>query len=155
MSRESVPAIPFIDGHSARSVSDASIDVVNPSNGKRIFAIPAGAKEDVDRAVGSARRAFDDGRWSEEAPSHRKKALHRFADLIEKEAAVLDRLDAEEMGKPISLGFGSAAAAASIMRFYAEAVDKVLGDVYGSDKNSFVAQRRVPRGVVGAVVPWN
>ena len=34
-------------------------------------------------------------------------------------------------------------------------IDKVTGDVYGSDKHSFVAQRRVPRGVVAAVVPWN
>jgi len=42
-----------------------------------------------------------------------------------------------------------------VVRFYAEAVDKVTGDVYCSDKNSFVTQRRVPRGVVAAVVPWN
>src|SRR6185312_750164 len=40
-------------------------------------------------------------------------------------------------------------------RFYAEAVDKVMGDVYESDPYSLVMQRRVPRGVVGAIVPWN
>src|SRR5580704_6137466 len=41
------------------------------------------------------------------------------------------------------------------MRFYAEAIDKITGDVYASDRYSFVTQRRVPRGVVAAVVPWN
>src|SRR5690606_483847 len=38
---------------------------------------------------------------------------------------------------------------------YAEAVDKATGDVYGSDKSSVVFQRRVPHGVVAAIVPWN
>jgi len=41
------------------------------------------------------------------------------------------------------------------VRFYAEAVDKIAGDVYVSDKFSFVTQRRVARGVVAAIVPWN
>ena len=59
------------------------------------------------------------------------------------------------MGKPVSEKLFSASAAADLVRFYAEAVDKVCGEVYGSDRHSLVAQRRVARGVVAAVVPWN
>src|SRR5690606_38479625 len=110
---------------------------------------------DVDRAVASARGAFEDGRWSETPPSIRKRILHRFADLIAAEAAALDALDAGEMGKPVRETRGSAAEAAELMRFYAEAIDKVSGEVYCSDKDSLVVQRRVPRGVVAAIVPWN
>lgn len=146
---------PVIDGLLSRSENDATVEVINPSNGRRLITIPAGCDADVDRAVASARRAFEDGRWSEAPPSFRKKTLHRLADLIAAESATLDALDAGEMGKPVSVAFGSAAAAAGLMRFYAEAVDKVMGDVYGSDRCSFVVQRRVPRGVVAAVVPWN
>jgi acyl-CoA reductase-like NAD-dependent aldehyde dehydrogenase len=146
---------PFIDGDLASSQSETAVEVFNPSNGKRCFLIPAGCEADVDRAVTSARCAFEDGRWSEAPPSFRKKTLHRLADLIATEATALDVLDAGEMGKPVREAFGNAAAAAGLTRFYAEAVDKVMGDVYTSDKHSFVVQRRVPRGVVAAVVPWN
>jgi acyl-CoA reductase-like NAD-dependent aldehyde dehydrogenase len=145
----------LVDGALSTSGSEATVEVFNPSNGQRLFSIPAGCEADVDRAVASARHAFADDRWSEAAPSFRKKALHRFADLIATQAAELDALDAGEMGKPIGEALFNATAAAGLMRFYAEAVDKVMGQVYGSDRNSFVAQRRVPRGVVAAVVPWN
>ena len=145
----------FIDGALSKSDNESMVEVIDPSNGQRCISIPSGCELDVDRAVASARRAFEDGRWGEASPSFRKQTLHRLADLIEDGAAELDTLDAGEMGKPISVAFCNAAAAASLMRFSAEAVDKVTGDVYGSDKHSFVAQRRVPRGVVAAVVPWN
>jgi acyl-CoA reductase-like NAD-dependent aldehyde dehydrogenase len=119
------------------------------------LSIPEGTASDVDLAVAAARRAFDDGRWSAQPPSARKQMLHRFADLIAQHATALDAMDAEEMGKPVQERFANAAAAAGLMRFNAEAVDKLLGDVYTSDKDSFVVQRRVPRGVVAALVPWN
>lgn len=146
---------PFLNGELTESESKTTIDAINPSNGQRCPSIPAGCDADVNRAVASARHAFEDGRWSEAAPSFRKQTLHRLADLIAAEAASLDALDAVDMGKPISEAFANATSAVSLMRFYAEAVDKVAGDVYVSDKHSFVAQRRVPRGVVAAVVPWN
>ncbi|HXS88563.1 MAG TPA: aldehyde dehydrogenase family protein [Steroidobacteraceae bacterium] len=146
---------PFIDGTLSRSDSAATLEVVNPSSGRPCLSIPVGCQGDVDRAVASAARAFEDGRWSEAPPSFRKRTLHRLADLIAADAAALDRLDAGEMGKPVSEAFCNAAAAAELIRFYAEAVDKVTGEVYASDAKSFVAQRRVPRGIVAAVVPWN
>jgi acyl-CoA reductase-like NAD-dependent aldehyde dehydrogenase len=148
-------AAAFINGASTPSRSTRTIEVINPSNGRRCTTIPAGCVEDVDHAVASARRAFDDGRWSEASPSFRKATLYRWADLIAAESHALDALDAGEMGKPVRETFGNAATAAELTRFYAECVDKVNGETYGSDKNSFVTQRRVPRGVVAAVVPWN
>jgi acyl-CoA reductase-like NAD-dependent aldehyde dehydrogenase len=146
---------PFIDGTSSRSDSGATTEVINPSNGQRIFSIPSGCEKDVDRAVVSARRAFEDGRWTEAPPSFKKRVLLRLADLIDAEAPALDLLDAEEMGKPISTAFANAASAAGLMRFCGEAVDKVMGDVYATDRLNLVVQRRVARGVVAAVVPWN
>jgi acyl-CoA reductase-like NAD-dependent aldehyde dehydrogenase len=145
----------FLDGEMAESASPAALTVVNPSTGKAIGSIPGGCDEDVNKAVSSARKAFEDGRWSESPPSMRRRALSRLADLIEVERAQLDLLDAVEMGKPISESLFNAGEAAGLVRFYAEAVDKVCGEVYTSDKTSFVAQRRVPRGVVAAIVPWN
>jgi acyl-CoA reductase-like NAD-dependent aldehyde dehydrogenase len=147
--------MPVVEGLASPSESDATVEVVNPSTGRRLLLIPAGCRSDADRAVRSARRSFDDGRWSNVALSVRKHALYRLADLISAEAEELDALDAGEMGKPVGEALFNARAAADLMRFYAEAVDKVLGEVYGSDRTSLVAQRRVPRGVVAAIVPWN
>ncbi|GFE79658.1 aldehyde dehydrogenase [Steroidobacter agaridevorans] len=146
---------PFVDGVLITSASGDTIEVMNPSNGKRALSIPAGCDKDVATAVASARRAYADGRWSEAPPSIRKKTLHRLADLIAANSGALDALDAGEMGKPIRERCANAASAAGLTRFYAEAVDKVCGDTYNSDKTTFVAQRRVPRGIVAAVTPWN
>lgn len=146
---------PFVGGALSKSDSDATVEVINPSNGSSLITIPAGCDVDVDRAVAAARRAFEEGAWSPAQPSFRKATLHKLADLIAAEAAALDAFDAEEMGKPVSVAFCNAAAAAGLMRFYAEAADKVTGDVFSSDRHSLVVQRRVPRGVVAAIVPWN
>lgn len=147
--------LPFVDGELTRSESEGIVSVVNPSDGRNCLDIPTGCVADANRAVTSARRAFEDGRWLDAPPSSRKRTLHLFADLIAAEGASLDALDAEEMGKPVAERRFNAVSAAGLMRFYAEAVDKGTGDVYSSDRHSFVTQRRVPRGVVAAVVPWN
>jgi acyl-CoA reductase-like NAD-dependent aldehyde dehydrogenase len=147
--------MPFVGGAFVESSGDASIDVINPSTGRACLSIPAGCTADVDRAVIAARDAFSDGRWHEAHLSFRKKVLGKLADLVTEDAQLLDALDAEEMGKPVSERFAGAATAAGLTRFCAEAVDKVTGDVLASDRTTFVVQRRVPRGVVGAIVPWN
>ena len=152
---EDIVVAPFLDGVLAASGDKSVVDVTNPSTGQRAFSIPAGCEVDVDRAVASSRATFLDGSWSKAPPTSRGRTLHRFADLIAAHAPALDALDAGEMGKPVSVKFCAASAAASLVRFHAEAIDKLTGEVFSSDEYSIVAQRRVPRGVVAAVVPWN
>ena len=146
---------PWVDGSYQDSNSDEWVEAVNPYTEKPLFSFSAGTEGDIQRAVQSSRVAFDDGRWSKASPSTRKTVLLAFADLIEQEAPALDALDAEEMGRPVSIGLANAAASAGLLRYCAEAIDKLVGDVYPSDKHSYVAQRWVPHGVVGAIVPWN
>ncbi len=145
----------LIDGETRSSRSEELLDVINPSSGEPCGTMPVGCAGDVEEAVLAARRAFVDGRWSDTPPSFKKNVLRRFSELIGAEAAALDVLDAREMGKPVREALFNANAASGLMRFYAEAVDKIMGDVFASDRTSFVAQRRVPRGVVAAVTPWN
>src|SRR5262245_22845782 len=110
---------PFIDGVLVDSASDRTLDVIDPSTGRHAFAIPAGAAADAERAVAAARHAFEDGRWSEAAPSFRKGALSHLAVLLKEHAAQLDALDAGEMGKPVSEALFNATAAAGLMEFCA------------------------------------
>jgi len=144
-----------IDGRFEESASDQTIEIVNPSNGSRLAEIPFGSEQDVDRAVRGARAAFESGTWSAAPAAERKAVLSRFADLIARDAAQFDAIDATEMGKPVSTWRFNAAAAADHFRYHAEAADKVTGIVLPTDGHSYQALRPVPRGVVGAITPWN
>ena len=62
----------FIDGKYVDAASGQTFDCVNPATGEVIAKIAACDKEDVDRAVGRARRAFETGNWSRMAPAERK-----------------------------------------------------------------------------------
>ena len=89
-------------------------------------------------------------------PGARKSSLHKLSELILANADELALLDVLDMGKPISDATtidipGSAA----ILNFYAEAIDKVTGEIPVTDAGNVALVRRVPLGVVGAVVPWN
>jgi acyl-CoA reductase-like NAD-dependent aldehyde dehydrogenase len=146
---------PFFDGRHHESSSTESHQVVTPSTGARLMELPVGSDVDADKAVACSRAAFEDGRWKDAPPSAKKQTLRRFAEFVSANAAELDSLDADEMGKPVREVLFNASIAASLIAFYAEAIDKVTGDVYNSDKNSLCAQRLVPRGVVAASVSWN
>ena len=146
---------PFIDGKLVPPFNKDTLDVINPATGVRSMTIPAGCITDVNRAVVSARTAFEDGRWNELRLSERKSILHRFADLIASNASDLDTMDAIDMGKPIGVPVFNAASAADLFRTCANAIENISGDVYISDASCFVTQARLPRGVIGAVIPWN
>jgi gamma-glutamyl-gamma-aminobutyraldehyde dehydrogenase len=146
---------PLVDGRLIASEVDQALTTYNPATGTPLAETPVGCVADANKAVESARRSYVCGAWRRAAPSAKKATLHRWADLIERDAVRLDALDALEMGKPIGVKAFNAPSAAALLRFNAEALDKCGGDVFLSDLSSTVIQKRVARGVVGAVVPWN
>ncbi|GHE87471.1 aldehyde dehydrogenase [Aliiroseovarius zhejiangensis] len=110
----------------------------------------------MDRAVAVARRAFDDGRWSRAAPAHRKKVLHKLADLIEQNALELAVLGVRDNGTEIGMAMkAEPGSAASTFRYYAEALDKVYGEIAPTAPGILGLVHKEPVGVVGAIVPWN
>ena len=146
----------FIDGHWAASHSGRTFDNYSPRDGALINRIAACDAADVDAAVASARRAFADRRWRGLAPKQRKTILHRFADLMSEHAETLALLECLDTGKPIgnTRGF-DIGAAINTVRYYAEALDKIYGEVAPTpdDRLSYVVHE--PLGVIGAVTPWN
>lgn len=151
-----LPHLAVIGGRLVESLSGATFDNISPRNGHILNCTAAGGQEDVGLAVAAARRAFEDGRWRGMAPADRKKILHRLADLMERHADELALLESLDTGKPIRdaanvdipLSIQSA-------RWYAEALDKIYGEVGPTppDRLSFAVHE--PLGVIGAVVPWN
>ena len=146
----------FVDGVFVPSVDGDRFAAVNPATGEVLAKVAAGGAEDVDRAVGAGRRAFADGRWSERAPAGRKAVLLRLADLVREHADELALLDSLDAGKLISDTTSiDVPGSAAILQWYAEAVDKVYGEIAPTGAGDLALVSREPLGVVGAVVPWN
>ena len=146
----------FIDGKFVKAQSEKTFDCFNPSNGKLLTKVSSCDETDVDRAVKSCRKAFDSGHWSRMSPSERKKILLKLSDLILKNHDELALLDSMDMGKTVSDAFTyDIPGAADLLSWNAEAIDKIMDEVAPTEKNNLAMIRRVPLGVVGAVVPWN
>ncbi|ESQ93897.1 aldehyde dehydrogenase [Asticcacaulis benevestitus] len=151
-----LPDKAVIEGMEVLSASGRTFDNFSSRDGKLINKIAACDRADVDAAVHSARQAFEDGRWRALAPKVRKKILHRLADLMTGHAENLSLLESLDTGKPISDARNvDIPLAINSTRYYAEALDKVYGEVAPSpeDRLSYVVHE--PLGVIGAIVPWN
>ena len=128
----------------------------SPIDGRALGPVARGREADIDAAVRSARAAFTDGRWCGKPPAARKKILQRFAEKIlaaKEELALLETLD---MGKPIQYSLSvDVPSAARTIAWYAEAIDKVYGEIAPTPASSLALITREPMGVVGVIVPWN
>ncbi|HQY43270.1 MAG TPA: aldehyde dehydrogenase [Paracoccaceae bacterium] len=131
-------------------------EVLSPIDGKALTTLASASAADVDRAVASARAAFEDGRWSRLAPAARKAVLHRLADLIEKHAGELAVLGVRDNGTEIGMALkAEPGSAANTFRYYAEAIDKTFGEIAPTADTVLALVHREPVGVVAAIVPWN
>src|SRR5258706_877535 len=146
----------FIGGVFVDAASGETFDCVSPVDGAVLAKVAACGPEDVDRAVKSARAAFEKGVWADQAPRARKRTLTKFADLILKNADELALLETLDMGKPIANARNAdVRAVAECVRWYGEAVDNTYDQVAPTPKTALALITREPLGVVGAVVPWN
>lgn len=136
-----------------------TFDDLNPATGELLCAVAAGTAEDVDRAVKAARAALN-GEWGATPGAARGRLLNRIADLIERDAQQLARLEALDIGKPLAqpqvLDVPNAAAT---FRHFAGWADKINGETIptagamGQPTLSYTT--REPVGVIGAIIPWN
>ncbi|WP_282608639.1 aldehyde dehydrogenase [Pelagibius sp. Alg239-R121] len=146
----------FIDGKWCNRESVDRLNVVSPIDGGHLTSLARGSAADIDMAVAAARRSFESGRWSNAPPVHRKKVLLRLADLVEAHALELAVLGVRDNGTEISMAYkAEPGSAAGTFRYYAEAIDKVYGEISPSGPDVLGLIHREPLGVVGAVVPWN
>lgn len=146
----------WIDGKRVSARSGAVMAVTSPIDGQHLTTIADAGAVDVAAAVASARAAFDKGSWSRAAPAQRKAVLHRIADAIEREALALAVLGVRDNGTEISMAIkAEPGSAAGTFRYYAEALDKVYGEIAPTPGNVLGMILREPVGVIGAIVPWN
>lgn len=129
--------------------------LVNPATGAEIGTVADASQGDVERALS---RAVEAGHtWGAATPAERAAALLRLADLMERHADELSRLDVEETGKPWSvMRDGELPFAVDNMRFFASSARSLHGTaagVFSAGYTSMLVRR--PAGVVAAITPWN
>ena len=146
----------FINGEYSAAADNSVFATIDPAAQQTLAEVARGKKADVDRAVQAARGVFDRGDWSQASPAQRKAVLHKFADLMEAHREELALLETLDTGKPIRHSLrDDVPGAARAIRWYAEAIDKVYGEVAPTGSNELAMIVREPIGVIAAVVPWN
>ena len=154
--KTALPVDLFINGAFTAATRDARFAKLNPATGAILGEVAQGAAQDVDHAVQTARTAFEDKRWRGKPMAERRDILLRLAGLIATHADRLALAESLDMGKPVA----EAAAidipgAQAVWQFYAEAIDKIYGEVAPTNSGNLATITREPLGVIGAIVPWN
>ena len=145
----------FIDGKASQAIDGRTSELIDPTNGEAYATAPLSGQADMDAALFSAQRAFDE--WGETTPSERQHALLKIADAFEARADELVAIESANTGKPLGLTASEEIPPmVDQIRFFAGAARTLEGRAaaeYMRGHTSLI--RREPIGVCGAVTPWN
>jgi acyl-CoA reductase-like NAD-dependent aldehyde dehydrogenase len=148
----------LIGGEWVDAASGETFDAIYPGTGRVIARVAAAGREDVDRAVTAARRAFESGPYTKMNGADRGRILWKIADLMEQHIEELAELETLNNGKPLleSLRVDLPQSIACF-RYYAGWSGKVSGQTIEPDMrtNAFAYTLREPHGVCGQIIPWN
>jgi succinate-semialdehyde dehydrogenase/glutarate-semialdehyde dehydrogenase len=144
----------FVDGAWTQARSGETFAAESPATGETIAEVPRGDRDDARAAIAAANRAADG--WARRSPFERAALLHRVADAVEARRVELARTLTLDQGKPIREARDEVEELAAYWRNAAEDGKRLEGRL----ANSVSAGKRVllvrrPRGVIGAITPWN
>ncbi len=147
----------LIDGEHVAAADGRTFETLDPSTGRAITSVAQAGAEDVDRAVAAARRAFDEGQWTEVSAADRARMIARLADLIEEHADELAQLESLDNGKPVKLAkIVDVAGSAAQLRHFAGWPERIYGaTIPVRQPNTLCYTAKEPVGVCGQIIPWN
>jgi acyl-CoA reductase-like NAD-dependent aldehyde dehydrogenase len=147
----------MIGGEPLDAADGRTFETIDPSTGQVIAEVAHAGAEDVDRAVGVARAALEDGPWASMPAAQRGTVMMRLADLVDEHADELAELEALDNGKPVSLAKAvDVTHTAAHFRYFAGWPTKITGEVLPvSWPSALCYTRKEPVGVCGQIIPWN
>lgn len=146
----------LIEGQHVPASDGGRMEVLSPIDGQPLTTVARGTAADMEAAIASARAAFEDRRWAGQPPAARKKVLMKWADLIDANALELAVLGVRDNGTEIGMALkAEPGSAAGTIRYYAEALDKIYGEIAPTPSDILGMIHKEPVGVVGAIIPWN
>ncbi len=147
----------FIGGEWVAPLTDERIEVLNPATEAVIGSVPACGPEDADRAIEAARAAFRRGAWANAAPESRAAILDRFAEALERRAALMADILTAEGGFPASLARAvHVDTPIAFVRYYADLIrTHAFERRIASGDDAQIRVRQTPVGVASLIVSWN
>ena len=147
----------IVGGERLEAADGRTFETIDPATGRPIAEVPQAGAADVDRAVGAAREAFEDGRWNGIAAAKRTRAMLALAEALEEHADELAELESLDNGKPVKLARRvDVPLAIEHLRYFAGWPTKIAGEVLPvAQANMHCYTRKEPVGVCGQIIPWN
>ncbi|MGD0760008.1 MAG: aldehyde dehydrogenase family protein, partial [Candidatus Sulfotelmatobacter sp.] len=152
----------LINGQWVNAASGKTFPTYNPATGEILAHVAEGDREDIERAVKAARKAFDNGPWRQLTAAERARLIWKLADLIEAHTEELGYLESLDNGKPLAVAKAAdVPLAAELFRYMAGWATKIEGNTiplsvpYTPGAKYLAYTLREPVGVVGQVIPWN
>lgn len=144
----------YINGKWRESSDKKYIKTYNPATGQLLSEISEASKKDVDEAIKAAKKAFET--WKTTTPQQRADILDKIADIIEKNAEWLAKVETIDNGKPIRETRNvDIPLAIDHFRYFAGAIRVEEGSATILDGNKLSIVLKEPIGVVGQIIPWN
>jgi len=144
----------YIDGEFDKGGGRREQDVISPTTGRSIAKLPHATREDLDRALAAAARAFD--AWRKSSPMERAKILRKVGEFSRLRAQDIGRNITLDMGKPLAEAVGEVIACSEHCDWHAEECRRIYGRVIPPRlPNVRQMVLREPVGVCAAFTPWN
>ena len=145
----------YINGEFVDSIDGDEFDVLNPVTNEPYIKAASGKNADIEAAVASAKKAFDEGPWPTMLPRERARVLNKIADIVESRKDELAAMESFDSGLPITQAKGQAARAAENFRFFADLIVAQVDDAFKVPGRQANYVNRKPIGVAGLITPWN
>ncbi len=145
----------LIGGRRVATADGKTFDTYNPATGEVIARVAEAGAEDVDRAVGAARKAFDGGKWPAFSASKRGRILLKAAALIRARLDEIAELETRNGGKTITDSRGEVLGTAACFEYYAGAGTRIMGETIPVSAPGLDLTLREPVGVCAQIIPWN
>jgi acyl-CoA reductase-like NAD-dependent aldehyde dehydrogenase len=143
----------LIGGELVASTSGAWEETLNPATEQPIGRVPAGTKEDVDRAVKAALKASPD--WARTQIKDRAEIIRAFGQkLLERGREILE-VEVADSGNTIRPMRADVGHAVDSLNDYAGVAHELKGETIPATSDHLHLTLREPYGVVARIVPFN
>src|SRR2546429_3974036 len=144
-----------LGGERALSAEGKTFSVIEPGTGKPFAEVAEAGTQDVERAVQSAHRAFEEGRWPRLSATERGRILLRASTLVRERLEDIAVVEARNAGKPIRDARGEIGLVAAVLEYWGGAANKIFGETIPVQDAGMEVTLREPVGVCALIIPWN
>ena len=144
-----------LGGQRVSAADGKTFAVTEPGSGKPFAEVAEAGREDVERAVRAAYRAFEEGRWPRLSATERGRILLQAAALVRQRLDDIATIEARNAGKPIRDARDEIALVAAVLEYWGGAANKIFGETIPVQDAGLEVTLREPVGVCALITPWN